>query len=368
MKIIFDHQVFSLQNAGGASRYFIELIRYLCDQSLLETHLLLGLTNTLSGIEDLDREKVTSLSIRTSLPPGMIRYFTNEILSNIAAPWKGTFNIYHSTYYRFIPFIRFNNLVATHHDCVQESLPSLFPDARKIIAAKQRLYRKADAIICVSEASQRDLFKFYDVDPGKVRVIYHGLSNLIPTDLALGEIRQIRSRPYLLYVGSRFAYKNFNGFVNAFYHSNLQKDFDLLVIGGGQPTLEEKRLITSFNMNRCVRFIPYATDHLLAAAYSLAHLFVYPSLFEGFGFPPLEAMSLRCPVLVANTSSLPEICKHGALYFEPKNEESLIYALKSATSDTSLRCMLISNGREVASEYNWKKCGDKTLKLYHQLG
>jgi glycosyltransferase involved in cell wall biosynthesis len=369
MRVCFDHQVFSLQDVGGASRYFIELANFFGRDAGIDLSLFLGFTRNLLEIQRSRENHIRLFRAPARIGPGLFRYALNELISNILTPCSGKFDIYHSTYYRAMPFVRSRRLVATHHDCVQETHPEMFADVEKIRSAKRALYRSADAIICVSEASKRDLCKFYDIDTKKLHVVHHGLSRMIASDSAIHQLAKSVDRPYLLYVGSRAAYKNFKALLVAYERSGLHKDFDLLVIGGGKPTAEESQLVNSLRVGDTVHFYGLAVDDLLAAAYSRAHLFVYPSLYEGFGFPPLEAMSLGCPTLVANSSCLPEICGGGAFYFEPGNEESFACSLTTACMDESNRRGIISVGKEISSGYQWETCGRKTLQVYrHALG
>ena len=125
-------------------------------------------------------------------------------------------------------------------------------------------------------------------------------------------------------------------------------------------------MVQKLELGNHVIAIPRVSDEFLAEAYAAARLFVYPSLWEGFGFPPLEAMSLDCPVVACRISSLPEICKDAPFYFDPEGGESLESALASAVSDSEGRKQAIARGREVAARYTWKKCAEETLKLYRE--
>ena len=129
--------------------------------------------------------------------------------------------------------------------------------------------------------------------------------------------------PYLLYVGSRAGYKNFGLLLEAFSRSGLAGHYRLLAVGGGAFTAAEQQRIASLRLAGSITVIPKADDAILARAYRDAALFIYPSLYEGFGFPPLEAMSMGCPVLVNRTSSLPEVCGDAAFYFDASDPDEL---------------------------------------------
>ena len=222
VKVFYDHQLFSLQDAGGGSRYFYELMAFMAAAPGVQLELLLGMGDSVHGFKDLASEKTTVTSLGGSLRPGIWRYLVNEAFSNAVVPFRGRMDVYHSTLYRCVPLVRARRIVATHHDCVQERFPEMFPDTGKIRRAKTRLYREADAIICVSEASRKDLLSFYNVSAAKTRVIYHGVARMSHCSTAAVKLRTQVRREYMLFVGSRAAYKNFSGLLQAFHDAGLE--------------------------------------------------------------------------------------------------------------------------------------------------
>jgi len=366
MRILYDHQVFSLQNAGGASRYYYELMRSFAGASEVHAELWLGINSTAYPFRQLSGAQAHVVGCGGLLDRGNWRYAANELLSNAVAPVAGRFDVYHPTLYRRMPMVRARRIVATHHDCAHERFPNLFPNVKQIIRAKRRLYAQADAIICVSESSRRDLLQFYDVDRAKTRVIHHGLHRLPGSVTAAAELRSRVPAEYLLFVGSRAAYKNFNNLLRAFRATGLHKSMLLLAVGGGPLTAEEQALAKLLEVARSLVVFPQLADTLLAEAYAAATLLVYPSWCEGFGFPPLEAMAAGCPALVSNTSCLPEICRDAPFYFNPQDQSSLEQALLAAANDETARQKAKERGTQVAAEYSWQKCGDQTLALYRE--
>jgi glycosyltransferase involved in cell wall biosynthesis len=366
VRILYDHQVFSLQNAGGASRYFYELMNFLTTVPDVRTELLLGISGTVYPFRRLPRSKARVMACGEWLPTGTLRYLANELWSNLRVPFRGKMDVYHPTAYLRMPMVRARRVVATHHDCTHERYPELFPDAKKVLWARKWLFPRVDAIICVSESCRRDLLQFYAVDPAKVRVIHHGLSPLPRSAEAAASLHRRLRRDYVLYVGMRAAFKNFTGLLQAFHETRLQDSFDLLVLGGGPLTAQEKTLIASLQMTDCVTSLPVVSDELLAEAYAGAKLFVYPSLNEGFGFPPLEAMATGCPVLASRAPSIPEICGDAPFYFDPMDQGSFHRALLQSVSDQAARQQAVERGREVAAQYSWERCGQQTLALYRE--
>ena len=366
MRILYDHQLFSLQNVGGASRYHYELMRYLATIPDVASEIFLGVNQTTYPFLQLSSPRTSVLGVRAPLPRGMVCYLLNEALENAISPFRGKVDVYHPTYYRCLPMVRSRRIVATHHDCTHERFPHLFPDVKKVLWARKKLFPEMDAIICVSESARNDLVEFYDVDPAKTRVIYHGVSPLTRCPGAAKTLHEQLRREYLLYVGIRASFKNFNGLLRAFYETGLKDSMDLLVLGGGPLTADEKDLIAEWKMSDSVISMPRVSDGLLAEAYAGARLFVYPSWNEGFGFPPLEAMTLGCPVLATNRSSVPEICHDAPFYFDPADQESFNDALLRAVHDEDDRKQAVERGRKVVAKYSWERCGQETLALYRE--
>jgi glycosyltransferase involved in cell wall biosynthesis len=366
MRVLYDHQVFSLQNAGGASRYFFELMKFLASVPDVQTELLMGMSGTAYPFQSLPRSKARVTQLPQLLPPGMLRYVSNEMLGNLAAAAGGKVDLYHLTLYMRMPMVRARRRVATVHDCTQERLPHLFPEVKKIVWARKKLVAEMDVIICVSESSRNDLMEFYGVDPSRIRVIYHGVSPLSRCPEAAQTLRERARREYLLYVGVRASFKNFDGMLRAFYETGLKDSMDLLVVGGGPLTAREQELIEKWKLGDSIITMPAVSDGMLAEAYAGATLFVYPSWNEGFGFPPLEAMSLDCPVLATNRSAVPEVCYDAPFYFDPADQESFNAALLRAVHDDEGRKQAVERGRKVVTRYSWQRCGQETLALYRE--
>jgi glycosyltransferase involved in cell wall biosynthesis len=360
VRIHYDHQVFSLQNAGGASRYQYELLHYLSTVPDVQASLFLGLHHSAYPLSELP----LVYGWRTSLAPGSLRYALNEGLESLSSLSAGRYDIYHPTYFRRMPAVRARRLVTTYHDSTYEEFPHLFPDASSVIRYKTRLYSQVDKVICISEASRRGLLRFYPVRPEQTCVVYHGLRPLPRSAAAAGELKSHMRRDFLLYVGARNAHKNFPLFIEAFHASRLPEAFDLLCLGGARLTPSETDLITKLQLHDRFVCLPSASDELLGEAYATAALFVYPSLSEGFGMPPLEAMAAGCAVAASNVTAIPEVCADAPFYFDPCDRASIANTLCAAVNDNEARSRAIRRGREVAALYSWEKCGAETLAAY----
>jgi glycosyltransferase involved in cell wall biosynthesis len=366
MRILYDHQVFSLQDTGGISRYHYELVRGLQAFRDVQIELLIGGNASVLPFSMLRNAQTRVTAWETRTRPDYARYAINEALLSLLAPLRGVADIYHPTLNRAMPAVRRRRIVVTQHDCTHERFPHLFRNTDAFIRIKRKIFSLADAIICVSESSRQDLLHFYDLDEAKTHVVHHGFSPLqeaLPLESNAPHSTP-RKDPYLLYVGSRTEYKKFMLLLQAFAQSGLAEDYRLIAVGGGPPSAEEESRISQLGMTGRVCLIPRASDPALADLYRNAALFVYPSLYEGFGFPPLEAMSLGCPVLANRTSSLPEICGEAAFYFQSQDPAELADVLTTTLEDREGLREKRRFGYERVKLYEWSRTARRTLEVY----
>ncbi len=366
MRILYDHQVFSLQDTGGISRYHYELVKGLQVFVDLRIELLIGGNASVLPFSTLRNAQTRVTAWKTRTRPDYARYAINEALLSLLAPLHGTVDIYHPTLNRAMPAVRRRRIVVTQHDCTHERFPHLFRNTDAFIRIKRKIFSLSDAVICVSESSRQDLLHFYDLDEAKTHVVHHGFSPLreAPSPPSKGLGSPPSKDPYLLYVGSRTEYKQFRFLLQAFAKSGLAEDYRLVAVGGGPASAEEELFITQLGLTGRVCLIPNASDPALADLYRNAALFVYPSLYEGFGFPPLEAMSLGCPVLVNRTSSLPEICGEAAFYFQSQDPMELADALTVTLADENGLREKRRLGYERVRLYDWAVTARRTLEIY----
>lgn len=365
MRIFYDHQVFSLQDAGGAPRYHYELAKHLARMFDVDLRIAPGINNSVYPFRELRGPRTRVFEKRSQMRPGVLRYAANEALSSPLALTLGLVDIYHPTLYRAMPFVRRRHVVATNHDCAHERYPELFRHPETVIGNKRRLYATADAIICVSESSRQDVLKFYGVDPARVFVVHHGFSPLTVDPHANASPCEI-SRPYLLFVGFRGTYKNFQTLLEAYSGSTVCKDFDLLTVGGGKFSEDELTQMAGLGVRGKVKNLLRVSDSTLACLYRGASLFIYPSLHEGFGFPPLEAMSMGCIALVSATSSLPEVCGSAAYYFDPTDSNDLRSRIEFALSSPDAQSMK-RLGYEQVRKYDWGMAATNTFNIYRKV-
>ncbi|GAB3034692.1 glycosyltransferase family 4 protein [Spirosoma pulveris] len=367
MNIFFDHQTFSLQSYGGISRYYAELISGI--NSTINDHAYLPLV--FSNNTHLSE---CGIPIR-DLFPGKAFYKKSQLIYKVNQAYtiaqlkNKKFDIFHATYYDsyFVPYLKRKPFVITFLDMIHERFATQFsglPGNDLVTKQKQLIANHADRIIAISESTKRDIVEILNVDPAKIDVIYLGSSlKLLERD----NKRLSIDSPYLLFVGRRERYKNFEGLLSAIYPLLKKYNLKLLCAGGGEFTQKERLLIHSYGVDALVEQCPIINDSTLQDLYSQATAFLFPTMYEGFGIPVLEAFACNCPCIVSNLSSLPEVAGDAALYIDPSRPESIGYAIEQILHNSNLRQILIEKGRQQLSHFSWQKTVNETLSLYNSL-
>jgi glycosyltransferase involved in cell wall biosynthesis len=242
----------------------------------------------------------------------------------------------------------------------------MFPLKDGTSKRKKLLAKKATKIIAVSENTKKDIIRFFSIDTNKIEVIYHGA----PFDMNSNSNDKINidlPEKYIVFVGSRGGYKNYDLFVEA-VTSLLAKDNELKVVcvGDGNFKKIEKEKFKRLNITNKV-YQYSVNDDILTYLYKKAMVFVFPSLYEGFGIPILEAFSCGCPVLASHTSSLPEVAGDAAIYFDPTNKLSILSSIQKVIYDDNLRNQLIYKGYQRVKKFTCEKTAEKTKSLYESI-
>lgn len=365
MKILYDHQIFSSQQYGGISRYFYELIKaFDCAESIqTKTSLLVSNNHYIANQR--------YINYRNFLPN---RYFIGKSrlfnlfnqFNSILALKKHYFDLFHPTYYDpyFLKHLGHKPFVLTVYDMIHEKFRGTFSKRDKTTNHKKLLVEKASKIITISKSTKRDLIDILGTDESKIEVIY--LGNSMQFDEAM-ELDVELPMKYILFVGSRGGYKNFDLFFEA-VSKLLQKDrtLSLVCAGGGQFTATQLALFKALGINNQL-FQYNLSDNRLAFFYKNAQLFVFPSLYEGFGIPILEAFACGCPLACSHTSSLPEIAGEGANYFDPYSVASMRETIHQLLGNQPLRTQLINNGTARLKAFSWGKTALETQKVYEKV-
>jgi len=361
MKIAFDYQVFSSQKYGGISRYFFELSQVMGDLSGVD----LKIISPFYVNEYLKYKPMSTVGIHVPqlAKTGRIYRAVNKFISS-GVMRRYSPDIVHETYYSYAGVApKHSKVVVTVQDMIHEILPQNFSSRDKTRGEKAASINRADHIICASENTYNDLVEILRVPGDKVSVVHHGFELMFsPSGL------RRHKDPYILFVGNRGGYKNFDCLLQAYAITPfLYKNFHLVVFGGGVLTPYEKARINQLSSEGLHIYQQNGDDSVLADLYKFAEVLVYPSLYEGFGIPPLEAMSCGCPVICSNISSIPEVVGDAAVLFEPESVESLVAALLELLDNTPFRNELLVKGYEQCKKFSWRKSAMETLNVYHNI-
>lgn len=372
MRIFYDGQIYEKQPAGGINRYFANLIGRLPRRF---TPFLLVSQKCEVNFPVHPNLKVLS---HQRFRLGYISYRVESWLankyskieegyfSNITA--LRNFDLAHPTYYSLLTRQEVSKykcpIVLTVWDMIHELFPEQVDPMGLGAEEKRRAILAAAAIICISENTKKDLLERYSLPEGKVKVTH--LASEINESISYGT-ESVPSQPYYLYVGSRSKYKNYEGLLKAFARAvSIRPEVRLCVVG--QPfNKAESKLMTDLKLTSQIQNYGHVADPHLAKLYRCSVALVYPSLYEGFGIPPLEAMSCGTVVVASDCSSIPEVVGDAGLLFNPGASEDLADILLSLLSSPTQRERLIAKGRERAQVFSWDKTVAQTIEVYRSL-
>ena len=357
MKILYDGFIYSIQAAGGINRYFSEIINRLPETCIP--------TVTASRINPVDRPIHPNLALikYRSFRPGQISFRVEKLFFRAFS--ARNYDVIHPTYYYLLSRQEFKDLrspvVVTVWDMIHEIFHKEMDPLGECAAMKRKAIMAAQAIICISHNTKKDLLERYPQIEDRISVVHlapginanHSPSGPIP------------SRPYYLYVGSReAAYKNFNGLLSALAKViDSNPDVMLCVVGPPFDKREEK-LINDLRLEDNIEHYKYAGNDHLAKLYRGSIALVYPSFYEGFGIPPLEAMACGTTVIASNCSSIPEVVGDAAQLIDPSSQEEMIEALLCLLNNPSERDRLIAKGKERVKAFSWDSATEQTIAVY----
>ena len=362
--VIFDYKVFFEQPLGGASKYIFELNKGL---NSLEIH-----SKIVSPIHINNYLNDSNISKSFFKFNKHYPRFTRKLLENFNKNYinrylsKNSIDLFHFTLSNEYYLKSFKGKkVITIYDLIHEKFSNFYNLPENYILRKQELLKKMDHIICISENTKKDLLNYYNLDYKKISVTHLAVSksNLIISQDKIPEI----NKPFILFVGHRKRYKNFVNFLNAYSKSNkIKKNYNIICFGNDEFDNIEKKIIKSLKIEENISF-ESGSDIKLGQFYKKAALFIFPSLYEGFGLPLLEAMKYGCPVCCSSTSSLLEIGSDAAEYFDPYNEDSIIASMEKILFSHDYRKSLIKKGYNNIVNFTWERCAINTLKIYKEI-
>lgn len=379
MKVLYDYQIFSMQKFGGISNSFVQLIKRLPADFKYEISIRENDNVHLkdSGIVKVVPAQCTEenfISTTKFKGRGLLykQYsklfpFATSLGRNkqcsIEALIKGDYDVFHPTFFDdyFLPYLNRKPFVLTVHDMI----PELFFKKRNLqVKTKPRLCREAAHIITVSEKTKVDLIDMLKVPEKKVTVIYHGA----PEKIVVSDEKPMVEGKYILYVGQRESYKYFNPMLIQLTPI-LAKHPELKIVCAGKPfTKKEQTLIRHLGVEeRIIQLFP--SDQELMSLYGYALCFIYPSIYEGFGIPILEAYQGQCPVLLNHKSCFPEIAQDAAIYFHLDDQQSDLEQVMEhvlAMSDKE-REQLIFRQNHRLKAFLWEASAQKLAEIYYNI-
>lgn len=360
MRVLYDSQIFTMQRFGGISRYFYELAR----------NSGAGFTCTVSGKYS---DNIYAGEISGMRPFPLRPYFRGKWrlmrIFNKSADKEniisGNFDIFHPTYYMPALIPDGHPVVVTVHDMIHEIYPECFAADKTTVPSKRECLKRAARLIAVSERTKFDILKFYpETDGEKIEVVYHGIEwksgeRHTFSDSVSGILG---GRKYILFTGQRGVYKNFINFAKAVAPLLLKYDLSLVCTGSAFQEAENALLESLHIKDRTLNF--FATENDLKALYENALCFVFPSRYEGFGLPILEAFASECPAVLARASCFPEIAGDAAEYFDPQSRADMANAVERVIASESLRKGMAERGRKRFRDFSPEECAKKTAQIY----
>lgn len=321
------------------------------------------------NIEGVDVVKTTE-KLKTSYKKkgGLVRFLWTQFV----LPFKVGKNdiVYHPFQYLSL-FSRAKQIITIH-----DFIPLYYPEVAKHQYYYYKfimpiLLKKAYKVICISENTKNDVLKFYNIDSDKLVKIYNGY------DRELFNVNNVRedilekyniTRPYFIAVGAGYSHKNLETALNAFSEIVNKFNSEFVIVGkDSNYILKLKELVKKLHIEKQVKFIGYVPDEDLPTLYNKSKAFVYPTLYEGFGLPILEAMACETVVLTANNSSLPEVYGDAALDFDAKDEKEIVNKMKLVLTDSKLREKLIELSKKQIAKFTWDNTAEGVVKIVEKF-
>lgn len=369
-KIIFlDPQCFYSQKFGGISRLFSEFwvnasknenVEIICPLIYSENLHLADHNLNPIFFKFLHNKKGKGKQLINAIQKRLNKWYTIFKLKTV------DYDVLLSTNYDsyFLKYIGNKPLVVTVFDLIQERFPNYFDFEKKLMENKKLLCKKSNKIVAISHSTKRDLLEYYDkINELKVDVIH--LSQSIDTSKNI-HLKWLPKK-YVLFVGKRELYKQFNTVLQAMVEIfKTDQDVFLVCAGGGDFTSKEIKNLIDLKVDHRVIQQNFF-DNELHSIYNKAEMFIFPSEYEGFGIPTLEAMMSNCAVILSNSSSLPEIGEDAALYFEPNDVEDLVLKIKTILENSNVKQCLQQKGKLQAQKFSWEKMTNQYLQTINSI-
>jgi glycosyltransferase involved in cell wall biosynthesis len=325
-----------------------------------------------------DRDALPALpphfDVATEEAPG---YSLRELTGFAWRLWRHRLDLFHATHYVLPPLPR-GRAVVTIHDIIHLLYPQFLPNRVAHLYVRimiRRALKRADRIITVSHNSKRDLVDHFGVAPARVEVIYNGVSRGFRPDVPVEERRRVAGKlglpsPYLLFLGGDRPHKNARNVIRAFAEARRRGPLPhALVLAGPMPRNEGRvaALISALDLGAAIRRTGIVDDADMPGLFAGADAFLYPTLYEGFGLPVIEAMACGTPVLTSSTSALQEIAGGHALLVDPMDAGAIAAGIVTLSTDPAKRAELAKMGLARAADFSWDKAAEATLSVYANI-
>jgi glycosyltransferase involved in cell wall biosynthesis len=352
MNILYDYQVL-LNKVSGASRSFCEIAHILKSEGN-------QIKFSFQYSDNLFLKEILC-EYHPFLP--QLDFKGKNQIRNLIEIWnsrkdigRNDFDLLHTTGEKiYFEGLLKRPLVSTIHDMIPEYYLPNSPRLKN----RKRIIQIADRIVCVSENTKQELLQYYSfANPDKIDVIYHGINPIkVPyIDNQWGD--------YILFVGVRKSYKNFKFALEALIPL-FKKNKNLRMLCTGSPfTKEEEKFIFHYHLEKQIINVGFVDNNTLFSLYHHAQLFIFPSLYEGFGIPILEAFINQCPACISEASCFPEIAGDAAAYFNPKNKESILSAITKVLEDSEYKNTLLQKGEQRVKLFTWENSAHNMLNCY----
>ena len=367
MKVLYDHQIFWYQRYGGISNYFVNVMDYAYKNKTFDFDFSTLYSNN-RYLEDKNFSNAKKF-LPKHIFAGKNSLFVLLKKKNERNALKllkdKSVDLFHPTYFETYYFNQLKKpLVISFFDLTMEKFPQYFNPRVMFDKEKREILKKANQVLVCSKNTKKDLVNFYDYDPKQVSVA--NLTSSLPNKLDKSKLSMdpsIIPNNYLLFIGGRGLYKNFNFFVQSVVPL-LDKDPTLHIVCAGEPlsTSEQAHLTALGVLDRIVCIS--VKDHDLIYLYQNAKMLVFPSEYEGFGIPIIEAFNNKCPVALSNASCFPEVAGKAAVYFDPKDASSIKNAVEDLLTNKSKVKTLTKKGITQAQEFTTEKISNATKAAY----
>lgn len=374
MKIAIDIRSLGIKRRTGVEEYLIGLLGELFELDRKNQYTLFN-----NGFVQENREfeiyaknpnvKIANLKIPDKIFNSAITFLSQPKLNKLC----GDPDVFFSPSWNFCKLSKGVKRVLTVHDLSFEISPDFFPFKKRLwhkIIGARRQAESADKIIAVSRSTKNDLANIYGINPEKIEVVYSGINNKFFKRHSEEEKRMVRKKyglpeNFILFVGTIEPRKGISNLIKAFekFKKKNRDDMNLVISGvRGWSCKEIFKLAGDSPESRNIKLTGFVEDKDKPALIQSSRLFVYPSFYEGFGFPPLEAMASRTPVIISHNPSLPEIAGDGALMINPWNQDEFVWAIEEMAYNEKLRERMVGKGIKHAGKFSWEKTAKQTLE------